>query len=226
MSEQKAEKVERQFDHNRAWQSVAVADGYDQRRFSSLGGRAYDAMEKRCISILLDRAEASAQVDKVLEVACGTGRISELLATRGFELTCGDISEQMLDTAKSRLHPLTQRPIFTSLDIYNLGPFESEYDCVCCFRLFQHLASDEREKALRQMAKASRRFVLLNVMYTSVYYGMLRKLRRVLGRYTTRYTSSETEIIQELEFAGLRKIACKFSQPGFNGNLILLLEKI
>jgi len=183
-------------------------------------------MEKRAISMLLDSAQANGGIHNVLELACGTGRISELLASRGFQLTCGDISEEMLDAAKQRLHGLPNAQVdFTTLDIYNLSQYDSQFDCVCCFRLFQHLTTEERSKALREMAKATKRYVLINVMYTSAYYGLLRKVRKVLGRYITRYTSSDEEITRELEYAGLRKVAQKLSQPGFNGNLILLLEK-
>lgn len=226
MSNRKSNEFEGDFDHSKAWQSESVAGRYDQKRFTSWGGRAFDSMEKRSISALLDGAQADDGVNNVLELACGTGRISELLASRGFKLTCGDISEEMLDAAKQRLHGLPNVQVdFTTLDIYNLSQYDSQFDCVCCFRLFQHLTTEERSKALREMAKTTKRYVLVNVMYTSAYYGLLRKVRKALGRYITRYTSSDEEITRELEYAGLRKVAQKLSQPGFNGNLILLLEK-
>ena len=226
MVQRKSNEFEGNFDHSKAWQSQSVVGRYDEKRFTSWGGRAFDSMEKRSISALLNKAISNDRIQSVLELACGTGRISELLAGRGFELTCGDISEEMLDAARQRLRAHSGAEVrFTTLDIYDLGQYESHFDCVCCFRLFQHLTTEERSRALREMAKATKQYVLVNVMYTSSYYGLLRKVRKVLGRYITRYTSSDEEITRELEFAGLRKVAQKLSQPGFNGNLILLLER-
>jgi ubiquinone/menaquinone biosynthesis C-methylase UbiE len=214
------------FNHNTGWKSAEVAERYDERRFTSVGGRMYDRMEKRAIAACLDVAQQVAPIEAMLDLACGTGRISEFLAARGYRLTCGDISDQMLDVAKRRLKAAgADRVTFVHADIYQVEQPAASFDCVCAFRLFQHLTSDQRACALREMARISRRFVLVNVMYTSAYYGAIRKLRRRLGRYTTRYTSSQSEIHRELDHSGLRLVKSILTQPGFNGDRVLLLEK-
>jgi ubiquinone/menaquinone biosynthesis C-methylase UbiE len=216
----------RPFDHNTDWKSKTVAEHYDERRFTSLGGRLYDRMEKRAVASCLDLAQKISPVSTLLDLACGTGRISEFLASRGYRLTCGDISEEMIGVAKKRLASGGFDQIqFLKLDIYQTGQSDETYDCVTAFRLFQHLTSEQRAKALREMARISRRFVLVNVMHTSAYYGAVRKLRLALGRYTTRYTSTQSEVDQELNYAGLRIVRSVFTQPGFNGNRVLLMEK-
>jgi ubiquinone/menaquinone biosynthesis C-methylase UbiE len=207
----------------KGWQSSKVAEAYDARRFKSLGGRLYDWQEKKAIGNLLKLAEQRERVHEVLEMASGTGRISEVLANRGYTLTCGDVSREMQDVARRRLANGNVR--FKILDICDIAEPDDAFDCVCAFRLFQHLTSEERARALREMARVSRRFVLVNVMYTSAYYGAVRRLRQALGRYTTRYTSTRDEIEAELRFAGLRLVRAAFTQPGFNGNLVLLAEK-
>jgi ubiquinone/menaquinone biosynthesis C-methylase UbiE len=213
-------------DHTKAWQSSKVAEAYDARRFRSLGGRLYDSQEKKAIGRLLTLAAGRAPIRDVLEMASGTGRISELLANRGYALTCGDVSREMQEVAERRLAKAARENVrFKILDIYAIAEPDEAFDCVCAFRLFQHLNSDERARALCELARVSRRFVLVNVMYTSAYYGLVRRLRRALGRYTTRYTSSRKEIEAELRAAGLRLVRSVFTQPGFNGNLVLLLEK-
>lgn len=214
------------FDHNTGWKSRSVAEQYDGRRFTSLGGRLYDRTEKRAIAACLDVAEQTSSIKTMLDLACGTGRISEFLATRGYQLTCGDISDEMLCVAKTRLASAGAGNVaFLKLDIYNTEQLAADFDCVSAFRLFQHLTSEQRGQALREMARISRRFVLVNVMHTSTYYETVRKLRHVLGRYTTRYTSSQDETDRELSHAGLRLVKSVFTQPGFNGNRVLLLEK-
>jgi len=213
------------FDHTQAWQNSDVAEQYDARRFQSLGGRLYDSREKKVIGRLLSLAEQRGRIHDVLEMACGTGRISELLASRGYELTCGDVSREMQEVAQRRLANARSKAFFKVLDIYAIAAPDASFDCVCAFRLFQHLTSDERARALREMARVSRRFVLVNVMYTSPYYGAVRRLRQALGRYTTRYTSSSEDIRAELRFADLKLLRAAFTQTLFNGNLVLLAEK-
>jgi ubiquinone/menaquinone biosynthesis C-methylase UbiE len=213
-------------DHTKAWQSSKVAEAYDARRFRSLGGRLYDSQEKKAIGRLLTLAARRAPIRQVLEMASGTGRISELLASRGYALTCGDVSREMQEVAERRLAKTARQNVrFKILDIYAIAEPNEAFDCACAFRLFQHLNSDERARALCELARVSRRFVLVNVMYTSAYYGVVRRLRQALGRYTTRYTSSSKEIEAELRAAGLTLVRSVFTQPGFNGNLVLLLEK-
>ena len=220
-------ELESQFDHNTSWKSRSTAEDYDGRRFISLGGRLFDKAEKRAIADCLDAAEQVSPIREMLDLACGTGRISEFLASRGYQLTCGDISDEMLRVAKARLEAAgAVDTIFLNVDIYQVDQPSAHFDCVSAFRLFQHLTSEQRAKALREMARISRRFVLVNVMHTSIYYGLVRKLRRALGRYSTRYTSSQAETDRELGYAGLRLVKSIFTQPGFNGNRVLLLEKI
>lgn len=215
-----------QFNHNTGWKSRSVAEQYDGRRFTSLGGRLYDSAEKRAIAACLDSAEQISSIKAMLDLACGTGRISEFLTTRGYQLTCGDISDEMLSVAKRRLSLAGASDVaFLKLDIYKIDQPSAHFDCVSAFRLFQHLTSEQRARALREMARISRRFVLVNVMHTSPYYYAVRKLRRVLGRYTTRYTSSQVEIDHELSYSGLSIVKSVFTQPGFNGDRVLLLEK-
>jgi 2-polyprenyl-3-methyl-5-hydroxy-6-metoxy-1,4-benzoquinol methylase len=50
------------------------------------------------LQVLLDKYDASPT--KILDVACGTGSVSELLAVDGYEVVGIDISERMIDMAK------------------------------------------------------------------------------------------------------------------------------
>ena len=215
-----------QFNHNEGWKSESVAREYDAKRFSSLAGRLYNKREQQAISELLDLASRQEKIETILDLPCGTGRISELLVRRGHDVTCADISQEMLDVARERLASYTPGPSeYAIMDIYNIDRPDNSFDCVTCIRLFQHLTSDERARALRELGRVSRRYVIVNVMYTSFYYGILRGIRKVLGRYAPRYTSSRKEIQRETAAASLRVVRSIFPQPGYQGNLVLLLEK-
>ena len=211
--------------HSEWWKSQKISAGYDQRRFCSLGGRFYDHREKICINQALMLAERQAPVRSVLDFACGTGRISGYLAARGHKVVCCDVSESMLQEAKNRLRPTKLAQGFVLSDIYYGSFRDNAFDCVTAIRLFQHLSSDERANALAELARISRSFVLVNVMFSSPYYDCLRRLRIAVGRYATRYTASKEEILRETSLAGLKIRATILSQPLFNGNMILLLER-
>ena len=214
------------FDHNSGWQSEQVAKKYDERRFTSFFGRAFDRAEKNALATVLSEAESQQPIKTVLDLPCGTGRISEFLLRRGYDLECADISKEMIDVAQSRLAGIGGNDVkYTVMDIYNIDRPDATYDCVSCIRLFQHLDSDERARALKELGRVSKRYLVVNVMYTSLYYGLVRKLRLALGRYAPRFTCSQQQLQTELEFAGLRVVKSIFSQPYFGGNLVLLLEK-
>ena len=214
------------FDHNIGWQNETVAERYDQRRFSSVFGRAFDSMEKRAIAKLLQFANSKHSINSVLDVPCGTGRISELLVGLNVNLTCADISEQMIDVAKARLSKHSNEPQeYAVMDIYNIDRDDGSYDCITCIRLFQHLDSDERARALRELSRVTRKYVVVNVMYGSGYYGFIRRIRKLVGAYAPRFAADRRELERELKAGSLRLVKSIFSQPFYGGNLILLLEK-
>ena len=208
------------------WQAEQVAAGYDQRRFTSLGGRLHNFLERDTFARLLGWADRRQKIQTVLDVACGTGRISEVLLESGYKVTCGDISESMMDMARARLNRFgSERLAFTKLDAFNLAFTDASFDCCTCARFFQHLTSVQRAQALSELARVSRRWVVANFMYTSTYYGIVRRVRKALRRYAPRQTASRAQIDTELGQAGLRIVRERFTQPGYNGNLVLLLEK-
>ena len=73
------------------YQADDVAEAYEDKRFSR-GGRLINRREKRAV---LD-ALAPLEDRDVLEIACGTGRFTVMLAERGADIVGLDISEPML----------------------------------------------------------------------------------------------------------------------------------
>lgn len=68
----------------------------------------------------------------VLDLACGTGTMTALLASRGYDLIGVDASEEMLSQAFQRTVELTPRPLLLhqrmeALELY--GPVDA---CICC----------------------------------------------------------------------------------------------
>jgi ubiquinone/menaquinone biosynthesis C-methylase UbiE len=75
-----------------------LANKYD-KWYESAKGRIYDRLEKKAISRYLP---PSTEGKKLLEVGCGTGHWSQFFSEYGFEVTGVDVSERMVDIAKSK----------------------------------------------------------------------------------------------------------------------------
>lgn len=213
------------FDRQTAWKSARTAANYDRQRFSSLGGRFHDLAEKRAIGKLLEVAGRERPIDRVLDIPCGTGRISRWLLDAGCRVECADVSDAMIDVAMQRIGDASGLIGFDLLDVFQIARPPDSYDCVTCIRLFQHFRSEERIAALRELGRVSKRFVLINVMYSAGYYAVLRKIRQNFGRYAPRYTLDDDQLAMESAAASLRLVASRFAQPGYSGNLVILLEK-
>jgi ubiquinone/menaquinone biosynthesis C-methylase UbiE len=208
--------------------SPAVAGDYDQQRFSSLAGQTFDRLEQRAIARLVQRAVGSLPTGcrpRVLDAPCGTGRITRLLLDLGLNVTGGDISPAMIDQAKARCAGRAGTVDFAVMDLDRLDLPDNSFDLVTCIRLFHHLQSPQRRAVLGELARVSRRYVLVNVSYSSPLYRARRRCKRLLGQGVSRASSTRREIAAEAAAAGLRIAARRFVLPAVSEDLILLLEK-
>jgi SAM-dependent methyltransferase len=96
--------------------------------------------------------EATKVQGKVLELMCGTGRVSIPLLEAGVDLTCVDASEEMLVRLKERLHArkLEARVVRADVRYLDLGEKEQFELVLVPFHSFSELASPrDRELAMR-----------------------------------------------------------------------------
>lgn len=142
----------------REWyQADAIAERYEEKRFSG-GGRLIDRRERQAV---LD-AVAPADGKRILEIACGTGRFSVMLAERRADVTGFDISAPMLARARAKVRAASvgDRVEFVRGDAARL-PFEDDhFDVVCAVRFF-HLA-DTPARFLSEMRRVTRRTVFFD----------------------------------------------------------------
>jgi len=118
-----------------------LAASYDRDRFGSSYGTFIDARERRIL-----RRWLSVDHSRVLEIACGTGRLSD-----SAHIGC-DASQESLKIAKDR-RPST---CFVAADAARL-PFKPEsIDAVFAFHLFMHLDRGEIRSILAEAARVLR----------------------------------------------------------------------
>lgn len=103
----------------------AIASEYDNSRFGNSYGRFVDAEERR----ILDRVIGEKRNRQILEMACGTGRLTSY-ATHGL-----DASEEMMAFARKR-HADVQ---FVRASATDSGFSDGMFDVVYSFHLLMHL---------------------------------------------------------------------------------------
>ena len=145
------ERVEGSVKGQEWYQADDVAEEYDEKRFSQ-GGRLIDRREKRAVLDAIGPVEDK----QILEIACGTGRFTSMLAERGAEIIGLDISGPMLQQGRERAQAAG---VADSLE-YMRGdagrlPFpDDHFDVVFAMRFF-HLA-DTPEEFLAEMCRVSK----------------------------------------------------------------------
>ncbi|QLH81885.1 class I SAM-dependent methyltransferase [Halosimplex pelagicum] len=134
------------------YQQETVVESYEDKRFSRGGGRLTDRLEKEAVG------EALAPVEdrKILEIACGTGRFSVMLAQQGADVVGLDISAPMLGEGrrKARQAGVDDHLEFLRGDAARLPFPDDHFDSVFAIRFF-HLV-DEPERYLSELARVSK----------------------------------------------------------------------
>ena len=187
-----------------------VADRYDGDRFGGAGRRARNARELAAVGRAIERARRlGAPIGDVLDLPCGTGRLFSLLHRDGIRFVGGDISLAMMAHARTKVVTDRQPGV---IDLVQCEaerlPFKARsFDCVVSLRFMLHLDRAARRKTLVEMARVTRRWLVIDVRhkYTTRYLTrLLRKRLSVLRAVGYRFSRAALE--HELRDAGLRLV--------------------
>ena len=97
-------------------------------------------------------SRAKIPVKTVLDLACGTGTLTCILARRGYEMIGVDLSEDMLaEAAEKALEVEGERPIFLNQSMDRLDLYGTIDACVCCLDSVNYMTRP------RQLQKAFQR---------------------------------------------------------------------
>jgi len=140
---------------------------YDKQRFSGLAG---EWGHHRQISILKNLVQ-DCRGKNILEIGCGTGRITEALANWGAEVTATDISQEMLQVAQHRFSADQDIPMpkFRVMSVFDIDADLKEYDYVIMVNVLGRL-SNPREAIQIISSKISEtcRFIFTFPCLTSI----------------------------------------------------------
>jgi ubiquinone/menaquinone biosynthesis C-methylase UbiE len=176
------------------YQTAEVAETYESKRFSD-GGRLIDEREKEAVLSAVGPVEGK----HVLEIACGTGRFTTMLAQRGADIVGLDISPAMLQEGrkKARAAGVADHLEFMRGDAARLPFPDDHFETVIAMRFF-HLA-DTPASFLAEMQRVARDQVVFDTFRRfstrSIYNWLLPMGSRLYAR---------VEIEQLLDGAGLK----------------------
>jgi ubiquinone/menaquinone biosynthesis C-methylase UbiE len=187
-----------------------------------LKGKFTDRLEKNAIEKALNKTGLGSGV--ALDIPCGTGRITELLAKKGFNVVASDISEAMMQHAIERNKPFGDSVKFTKADIEKLEFEDNSFDVVLTIRLIHHVPASLHLSILSGLKRVTRRWVIITC---SNKYSFQNLRCDLVSRFTKfpRYSISPSLFRKEVQLAGFNIIAFIPIFPIFSESVIVLLEK-
>lgn len=124
------------------YQRQEVAEGYTGERFAAYPQNCFDLMERQSVSVLVEYFLNHKKNAKLIDLACGTGRILKELLPFG-DCTGGDSSPAMLQTLRERFGE--EEVTLREIDLLSDAP-QSKYDIVTVFRFIRHYEYSVRRK--------------------------------------------------------------------------------
>jgi ubiquinone/menaquinone biosynthesis C-methylase UbiE len=98
----------------------------------------------------------------VLEIGCGTGEFSRLLAARAEKVLAIDLSPQMIRLAReySKLYPNID---FVTSDVMTYQLTDNQFDCIASLTTFHHLPTETILRKIKKALKPGGAFVCLDL---------------------------------------------------------------
>ena len=130
--------------------------------------------ERREQTCLLRALKSIAPGSHVLDLPCGTGRLTRLLVEGGMQVTGADSSPHMVEQAgqnwqniRARNPDIADSARFEVRDVMNTGYPDRQFDAVFCNRLFHHFnESETRVAALCELRRIARGPIVVSFFNT------------------------------------------------------------
>lgn len=135
----------------------------------------------RAESRLVERAFEHVPLGTVLDIPCGGGRMSLLLAHKGYTVTAADLSEPMRDITRENARAANLPIEVIKGDVEQMEWNKQSFDTVFSFRLFHHFPNREfRARVVGQLCRVARARVVIS--YFSPWAGTSVK-RAIQGKW-------------------------------------------
>lgn len=206
------------------YQKRSLAQSYDNLRFAGIVGRVYAFLQTRAIGKML---ESLPEGSKVLDLACGTGRITEQLLQRRFRVYAGDISQAMLDVAREKLSHYPNLISLQQMDAEEIDAKDNEFEYTTCIKLMHLVPSEVRVKILKEISRVTQNSIIVSYSCFTFYRRIKRIIKILSGRRNTisKYAITGTHLAEELKAANLELADKHWTFHPFSEEIILLVNK-
>ncbi len=145
--------------------------------------------------------------DKVLDIGCGHGIVSEFLAENGIHVSAVDISEKLLDEFRSRIKDKNLPVEILKGDAYNIPFNDNTFDTVVARMFLPHFP--DWPKVLKEMARVTKKDGKLLVHFSSEENTLLGKQIALKECYfaSSPNSSDPWQFYAEANDAELKKIS-------------------
>lgn len=204
------------------YQNTKYAENYDKSRFTSIFGKIAHAIDVRALNKAASKFKTGSQI---LDIPCGTGRITTHLANKGFKVAGVDISNEMIEVAKKKDYS-------DNLLSFKAGPAEkipysdNSFDHLTSCRFFIHLPSEARIESLREFSRVSKGNIIVGYHLKNIFGDIARTIRTKGSKEFVFYKPSLTEAINEIESANLKIIKTFKVLPIFHDYQYFLLQQL
>lgn len=155
------------------------AESYSTKYDRELHKRVSSYFERRAVERAL--ARTGVRQGTILDVPCGAGRLTPLLARVARRLVSVDYSPAMIDVFKRRFGD--QHPQALVGDSFRLPFRDGAFDVVYSARLSHHIGDEALRLAhLREVMRVSRAWTIVTVFDSRSLKNLLRDVRRVFNK--------------------------------------------
>jgi SAM-dependent methyltransferase len=215
------------------YQDSVVATTYDSSRFLSAKGQKRNRLMLAAIQRAFDKAAAlGTPIHACLDLPCGTGRLFPWLLQRQLQFVGADISREMMQAAWPKFAAKGSggvSGVLVQCDGEYLPFKDHSLDAVCSIRFMFHVPRKVRLRILQEMARVSRRWLIVDLRHCYNVRWCLRRLGHGLGLARPRgEVWSRASLRREAAEAGLRLVSIFSPRRGlacFSDKWVVLLEK-
>ena len=214
-------------DYKARWfyKDERVAHTYDEQfrsplRLANLRLKLIDWGEKRAFRRLLEQVKPGGMV---LDIACGTGRYTEVLLQRGYKVGGVDVSPQMLSIARQYIGSHPDLLFLQEGDAEHLVFESAQFDGITCMRLYHRIPPSVRVEMLKETRRVAKEWCILFFGISTPWLDARRRLRKqILGRTSTPYPVTIPQMLSELAIVGWQVVDMAWVMPRLADGLLVL----
>lgn len=161
----------------------------------------------------------------ILDVPCGTGRLSIHLSQKGFRVRAMDISLEMILYAKEKIKAFNLiNEVMLEVGNAEFLPYpDNSFDVCVSLRLFGHTPPKARKKILRELKRTAKKYLVLVYYNKNCLQNFLRKRQRARNQIGW-HPISYKQIEEELKETGLKNIKCFPLLLGISETTVILAK--